>query len=271
MSPELIMAAAQAVNQKMQSNMTAGLGLWQLWNANKMNKGFERPVMEIPQSIENAEAMARMMAANPYLPNQRQMEQALDTSYAQGAANIGTSAGSSSEALSALTQLQGSRMTAQNDLNSQAALTQRNNQLNYLNFLQNKAPYEQQVWDYNINQPYMNKAAAIQAMRGAGMENFFSGVKGSIAGSTQGGAAMFGEAYKSQEFEKLKQENAQLKARINTPTTTANQNTSMLGSLNAQSIAAAASGTMPSGYNYLGETMTETPSANASWWELINE
>ena len=233
-SPEVLLAAGQATSAAAGSAINAGLGAWQLWQAHKMNKGLERPTMEIPQSIQNAEEMSRAMAANPFLPNQRQMEQALDSQFAQGAMNIGNSAGSSSEALAALVQLQGSRMMGQNDLNSQAAINQQNNKNNYINFLQSKAPYEQQVWNYNVNEPYANRAAAIQALRGAGIENFTGGVKSGVNAAIQGGAYKTAEEYKAQEIENLKMQQEQqrldfLKALQNN--STQNQNTSMGASL----------------------------------------
>ena len=41
-----------------------------------------------------------------------------------------------------------------------------------------KAPYEQQVWDYNQNQPYQTSMRAAAALTGGGLQNLSGGLGG---------------------------------------------------------------------------------------------
>ncbi len=203
LDPSVIVAMANVADQKKQAAISGGVGLWQLLQARKMNKNLgERPEFETPQSVVNANILSQKMAANRFLPNQAYAEQSLNTSLAQGADNIYDSAGSSSEALAALTNLYGSRMASQNELASMAANNANNNMGNYINDLRSTAPYELQAFEFNKVLPWEQKTAAIEAMRGAGFENFISGVKGNASTGTSGAGDIAANFMVSKDIEK---------------------------------------------------------------------
>lgn len=136
-----------------------------------------RPTMEIPQAATQALNTARTLASSNQLPNQVQAQQGIDQSTANAMYNINQNATNSTEALAALTGVYGKQMNAQNELAGQAANFAMAQDQNFMNALNQYAGYQQQAWDYNVNQPYQAKLAEGQALTGAGMRNKYEALK----------------------------------------------------------------------------------------------
>lgn len=136
-----------------------------------------RPTMEIPQAATEALNTARTLASSNQLPNQVQAQQGIDQSTANAMYNINQNATNSTEALAALTGVYGNQMNAQNELAGQAANFAMAQDQNFMNALNQYAGYQQQAWDYNVNQPYQAKLAEGQALTGAGMRNKYEALK----------------------------------------------------------------------------------------------
>ena len=95
-------------------------------------------------------------------------------------------AGSSSEALGAVTNMFANRMRQQNSLAGQAAQDYMRRQADVTQQLGNMATYQDKEWQLNEMQPFLDAAATASAMGGAGMQNMMGGLQG--MGGAIGGA-----------------------------------------------------------------------------------
>jgi len=185
MDPFTLTAIAQGVPALIQ----AGTGIAQFVSGNRAMKNNVRPMMDIPDSAQSALGLRRSMASQMEMPGQSQAEQAMNQQVALGAQQATQTAGTSSEALGALTNMFAARMGQQNDLAGQAAQNFNMNQDKLAGELARMADWEQQQFMTNQMQPFLDKAAMSSAMVGSGMQNAFQGVTG-IGGAVAGGAMM---------------------------------------------------------------------------------
>jgi hypothetical protein len=65
-----------------------------------------------------------------------------------------------------------------NDLSGRAAVFSQQQNQNLINQLNQYAGWQQNAWDYNVNQPYQMKLAEGQALAGAGIQNTYEALKG---------------------------------------------------------------------------------------------
>lgn len=165
-----------------------GSGLFQTADAKKMAKNLKRPVYnpaeyQIPPEVAEYLGMTKNRIINPNLPGQGLMEDKL-SAITGNAANQITNPNQ-------IAGVYGQQMDAQTNLDIAAAQSylgqQQQKESDVAQALQyskgaKDIKYGQDLnryntmFDYNQNQPYQERAAAIQALRGSGNKNIYGGL-----------------------------------------------------------------------------------------------
>lgn len=175
----------QAGIQGIQALGQLGYGTWQMIQARKMAKTLgQRPEFQTPDALKQALGLRRSLAGSLEMAGQSQAEQRMDQALAVGAEDIAQTAPTSTQAGANLVNLYAARMAQQNSLAGQAAQDYQRRQEGVVSALGAIAPYQEKEFMMNQMQPWMDKAATISAMRGAGIQNVFGGLKtgGAAAG-----------------------------------------------------------------------------------------
>ncbi|MDB4301936.1 hypothetical protein N9924_00065 [bacterium] len=158
-----VAAAAAAV-------VTAGTGIYQMYQGNKQRKRAEEMQQDyaIPQEILDRLSTAEIQA----LEGMPAAQKAQYIQNLQGSTQSGINA--FQDRKSGLSGVEGILRNEQNSFNNlatQDALTRNNNIQNLQNVRLNQAGFQDKKYDMNIYQPYMAKLAEAEAMSGAGMQN----------------------------------------------------------------------------------------------------
>jgi hypothetical protein len=151
-------------------------GLSQIKKAKALERANQRPTMQVPNEVSTATGLARGQWLDPTMAGQQRAEERLGTSVAntlQAAQDVGTGGAGQ---LSALVASDRNRQLGFGNLATQAAQMQYGDTLNYQNALQAQAPWAQKAWEYNVQQPYEQAAAAASALRESGNRNIYTGV-----------------------------------------------------------------------------------------------
>jgi hypothetical protein len=157
-------------------------GAVQSKRARNILDNLNRPQFEIPTAVTEALGTARTLASTNQLPNQVQAEMAINQGTANSLYNINQNATSGTEALAAITGVAANENAAMNDLSGRAAVFSQQQNQNLINQLSQYANWQQNAWDYNVNQPYQMKLAEGQALAGSGMQNKYEALKGASGG-----------------------------------------------------------------------------------------
>lgn len=166
------------------------IGYYQRKKAAEMEKDLVRPEIEIPDYMQPYLTQAQKMAMQgmPEQQRQRYLDQiARSASYAiAGNVNRGEGLQGVSAANMAMNDANADLMMRDSQQRLANIANYQNAQLNYAGFLNDKYLKE---FEYNKNQPYQNKAAAIRALYGAGMQNGAAGLQTvADSGATVAGA-----------------------------------------------------------------------------------
>jgi hypothetical protein len=159
-------------------------GLVQAKRAKDLRDKTDRPIMGIPQGVQEAVGTARnayqdpRMAAQQYFLDQVGANQATAT---RGAYQMG---GSAAERQNAAIMGQSGANSATNQLAAQAAQRQATDTQALMSQLGQLGQYQQQAWQYNQADPYAEAQAAAMREGNAANANIYGGLKG------LGGAAM---------------------------------------------------------------------------------
>lgn len=165
-----------------------GAGLFQTADARKMAKNLKRPVYnpaeyQIPPEVSEYLNMTKNRIVNPNLPGQGLMEDKLSAITGNAASQITNP--------NQISDVYGKQMDAQSNLDISAAQSylgqQQQKETDVASALQySKAAKDtkfghdlnrhDKMFDYNQNQPYQERAAAIQALRGSGNKNIYGGL-----------------------------------------------------------------------------------------------
>ena len=168
-----------------QPALQAAGGIYQLIRANQLKKSLgERPEYNTPESqvqrLENAKREGYSDLAGRSI-----LEGNIAESTASGVSNVKDMASSSSGALQAVLGLKGQEQDQLTNLGLAAAQDRERKQAMLRGELGIDAQYQDKAFDMNEMQPYQDKASAIAALKGSGMQNLFSGGAGaSNAGVT---------------------------------------------------------------------------------------
>lgn len=168
------------------SGITAGMGLMkslaslirgvkQNREAKKLAKTINRPNYDMPQSIQEAEAMQRNLANSGNMPGYTQAQQMIGANTANQLGNIADTSSSAAESLMAANAANNSANNSQLELDMKNAENHQNNLGSLSAFLTGvKAPEERQKWLYNMYEPYqmkMKQYAALKNAAGNNMQN----------------------------------------------------------------------------------------------------
>lgn len=153
-------------------------GIQQSRRAKDILRNLNRPQFNIPTAATESLGTARTLASTNQLPNQVQAEMAINQGTANSLYNINQNATSGTEALAAITGVAANENAAMNDLSGRAAVFSQQQNQNLINQLNQYAGWQQNAWDYNVNQPYQMKLAEGQAQAAAGMQNKYEALKG---------------------------------------------------------------------------------------------
>lgn len=166
-------------------------------------KNLVRPTYTRPGEVTQALNLAERNYLNG-MPGANIAENRIGTSSATAMGTATQGASSSADVLDAATRINLNENNALNDLAVQEANFKQNALGGYLGELHNNATYADKEFDYNLNQPYQQKAAEASALIGAGNQNIYSGVSdiaglgtnllmGGFGGGASGGTATMGQ------------------------------------------------------------------------------
>ncbi len=130
---------------------------------------------QIPESVEQALALAKLQASQRQLPGQNIMEQRIGENISSGIGNIQKMAPSSSAALGAIGGVYGKGMENFRDLDIEASRQIQENLFNLQRVYAARAPYEEKEWKINKYDPYMQAASMSAQMKAAAGQNIISG------------------------------------------------------------------------------------------------
>ena len=172
--------------------LSAGLGAFQTVQGNKFGR-IERPEKQISDSDKEALNISRSLATTREAPGvtgaKRELDagvsEALDVARRTGNVDIATMYGNKTKALLELSDTNVNFNNA-----SMAAL---------VGDLQQMGDKEDQVWDYNVNQPYQNQVQTAAALKGAGVQNISNSLNDiSALGLNKMGLDAFTEIFQPQ-------------------------------------------------------------------------
>ena len=170
-----IMAAAQLLS----GGLSLLKGAKQKREAKKIAEGNTRPDMPIPSAILENQKLAKSMAQEGMASEQ----------YTKGLKNIDRSATNALRGatdrrggLMAVGQVQGSKNDALLNLDVADANARQRNQQGLINQNSNLARYQQNAWDWNKKQKFLETAASARALMGAGSMNSNQGLDRMLAG-----------------------------------------------------------------------------------------
>lgn len=152
-------------------------GIVQGNKAKNMLSGLQRPTFEIPEAAKQSLAQAQANAGTMQMAGQDIANQNLNQTTANAIYNVNQNATSAPEALAAAANIFGSQMGAQNQLAFKAANDYQMRQRELVGALDKYAGWQNTKFNYDVIQPFQEKAAAARALAGAGMTNKFQSLK----------------------------------------------------------------------------------------------
>lgn len=189
MGPEML--AMMGVNLGLSGAQTA-YGIFQQQKAqNELKKLGARPEYQVQPEAYKQLGIAQGLASNRNLPGQQDMEAMIDAQTGNAVTDINRSGGSMADRMAAIAAAYAGGTTQKAGIGLQA-------QQQYLNNLQNlQQAYGQMVAEKDKvfgskQQNYDFKAAALQALLGAGIQNIGGGIQG------MGGTINQGMSYQGQ-------------------------------------------------------------------------
>lgn len=152
-----------------------GTSISQMIKGKKLQKELDRkgrPVMTTPEAFSEKEGLVRSKYLDPRFAGQATMEDRAQSVNANQLKTIQDTAGSGASALTAVLAGQNNLNNNLTDIGVEGAQLKQQDLATLMNVLGDKANLQQQQWDYNVNQPYKEKAAQARALREAGQTNF---------------------------------------------------------------------------------------------------
>jgi len=161
------------------SAMKMGIGAKQMKEGKRLQKELEgkRPVLETPEAFREKEGFLRNAAIDNRMAGQTQMEQQVNANTSNQLRNIQDSAGSGIQALTAALVANNNQNKMLNQIGMQSAQAQQGDMANLYGMLDGKANLQQKMWEFNVLQPYMEKAAQAKALKEAGPQNILTALK----------------------------------------------------------------------------------------------
>lgn len=162
------MVGMGTVNNWVAGAATTAYGLHQYYKARKMEKDNKRPEYQIPQEVAQNLTQAQMDALEGLPAAQaQQFIQNIQRGSAFGMSQLG----SRKAGLAGLATLNQQQQDAYGNLLSMDAQAVRQNKANLMNQRQVMADYRDQAFQLNKLNPFYEKQAEIEALKGAGIQN----------------------------------------------------------------------------------------------------
>lgn len=158
---------------------------------NKLAKEAVRSEYEIPSTVNEQLKIAKAQALNSRLPGQSQAEENIMGAGQSGIRAAKESGNNPSAIMAAISALNANQNQAYQGLATKGAEFQQQNIVNLQNTLGEYGQYQDKAFGYNQDEPYRNKAAAAEGLKGAGTQNIQSGISDAV------GIGMQSEANKS--------------------------------------------------------------------------
>ena len=146
----------------------------------------DRPTREVPAAIQEMVANAKMMAGMTQLPGQQRIEEKIGSSGATALSQAQQASPSSAATLGSLSDIYGKQMGQYADLEGMAANFWAGNQEQLQGALGTQAGWQDQAWQWNEAQPYMQQMDAARRLNEASAQNIFGGLAGAIGGGLAG-------------------------------------------------------------------------------------
>ncbi|MBE3085401.1 MAG: hypothetical protein IMZ64_04190 [Bacteroidetes bacterium] len=164
-----------------------GMGNQMIDEAQKLSASYVRPEFQTPQAIQAQMAMAQGRQFQN-MPGMTQMQNQINQATA-GGVNAMQEMGTGSEAFGGIADLYANQMNQQSQNSIQNARFQNQAQDQYQGLLGNLGQWQQQAWNWNEADPYMQaqqKAAQLEQMGRQGQWEGMKNKMGSWAQSFQG-------------------------------------------------------------------------------------
>lgn len=199
MNPLLLLSAGQGL-----TGLISGiLGASELHKANELEKDNARPTESVPQGVLDSVALSRLMA-NTGMPAEQynQVVKQIERSHTNAIAT----ARDRRSGLDVISTVQQATNDATLNLGAKSAEMRQQNQLQLMSSLQNLGSWQDKIWNWNSAQKFIENAAAIRALKGAGYANINTAADSVLSGAataTQGltsnktGATGFGTSTES--------------------------------------------------------------------------
>jgi hypothetical protein len=174
-----------------------GVALHQRNKAKKLEKANARPDYEIPEAANEAMGasrdslgVAQTMAAQNLLPGQERIEAKLGQGAAQAIGGVREAGGGGAGMMAAIAGINTNQNNAIADLGVRAAEFKQDNMRNlqgaYLDMANAHsmyAGYQEKQWEWDKANPYLERAAAIRALKGASQQNAMGAIDTMGAGA----------------------------------------------------------------------------------------
>jgi hypothetical protein len=177
-----------AIASLLSGGMSLAKGIGQKKEANKLIEGNPFPNQQVPDAIRKNQQMAEFQGTQG-LPSQ-QYQNALKNINTNSASAIRT-ATNRRGGLGLIPTIQAGSNIAKGNLDAADAGARRQNQQQLMNVNNQVGQWENNVWDWNKRQKYLQTAASARALLGAGNANFNMGIDRGLAGLSQGADALF--------------------------------------------------------------------------------
>ena len=142
-----------------------------------------RPVLTVPTALQEKANLGKNMANSSLLPSEGYYENQLGASTARANREIQNTGGSANDIIAGLTQVDSNNRSQLSALASAGADNQQRNMSNYGNTLSEVAGQQNEMFDYNQNQPYQSEQLKIQSLRDSSARN----INNAISSGTDAG------------------------------------------------------------------------------------
>ena len=156
-------------------------GIFQAAKASRDLRNLKRPTYETPESLTQMGSYARQLAGATEMPGQRQYEEKLGQTQAEGVSNAMKFATSSLAGQNTAENLAAKKMQAIQDLGGMFAEYKAKRQQDLMGVMGQEAEDQRMKWDINQFQPYQIKMNELTDKRQMGWSNMFGGIDSGMA------------------------------------------------------------------------------------------
>jgi len=143
-------------------------------------EGRARPVLGLPDALQEKKNIYKNMANSSLLPAQGYYENQLGASTARANREIQNTGGSANDIIGGLTQVDANNRSQLSALAVAGKENQQQNMANYGGVLSEVSNQQNEMFDYNQNQPYQSNQLKVQSLRDASNRNLNNAISTGI-------------------------------------------------------------------------------------------